>query len=235
MHFRIRNTYFIFLCLLTLVSVSSSNSYAANIFSKPKPKSPQIESPQPDSDILELLDEAPKQEPKTERQQPKTITEYANAYYKNCRKQDHPLLKGESLDILCSCTAAQIPDVMTLEQWRSMGQDNPEGQLQRNRMLMFIYTPCIKYPTRALIMDKCMNDAKVKATMRRYPKVCACLADDMALYMDENAMHTVEQALARNQKDLDPLASLLESRSFERRSEYAMSQCVKKHEFGKGR
>lgn len=224
------------LLFITACVMSSGPVLATDIFLKPKGS---IEQPEQPDDIIELLNDDQINDASKEQapaSQPQTIKDYANLYYKNCIKQDHPILKGESLDVLCSCTAAQIPDVMTMQQWKAAVSDaGSEGQHQRNRMLMFIYTPCVKYPARALVLDSCVNNESVRATIRRYPKVCACVADKMAEFIDKNASTTLERSLSRNSQDTDPLRSLLESPAFENHERFVMSRCAKTHEFGLGR
>ncbi|MEZ5919023.1 MAG: hypothetical protein R3D66_03620 [Alphaproteobacteria bacterium] len=56
---------------------------------------------------------------------------------------------GQHLQMMCACTSSKIPDVMTIQQMQALQTDTEEGQFQRNRMMMFVYAPCIEYPTRA--------------------------------------------------------------------------------------
>lgn len=163
---------------------------------------------------------------------PQTIGDKANLYYQSCIKQKHPLLKGEMLGLFCGCTSAKMTEVMTPEQITTMGEDSVEGQYQRNRMTLFIYTPCIEYPTKALILDQCLNNKEARKGMRNPKKTCGCLAEGMGKYMREKAPKTIERALMVNAGDIDPLRVLLESPDFDSKTQYLMRACVAEHELG---
>ncbi len=222
------------LCLLAFplvwgVNISVVN--AAQIFNKKEPVQAPLE-PQ-EREILELLDEAPEITDTVPEKEPQTINDFANQYYKNCLRQDHPILKGESLEMMCGCTSAQIPDNMTVKQMKDMQENTADGQHQRSRMLLFVYTPCIQYPTKALIHDKCVNNPEVQTSMKHYKKVCECLSDGMAQFMKEKAPKYIQSSLHRNSADMDPLRTLMESRVFEEQSQYHMRKCVQTHEFAR--
>lgn len=218
-------------------SGAALNAHAADIFNKhpssntPKadPLNPKTQS-QDNGEVLDLLDEAPA--PSKSEEEPETIEDFANRYYRNCMQQDHPYLEKDDLTLLCGCTSAEIPKSMTVKQMKDMQTGGEEGQLQRARMMMFVYTPCIRYPTRALVLDQCANNPQVRSTMKNYMRVCGCLADSMGDYMDKNAPKAMQTALTRNITDLDPLGSLMQSKGFEEYSQYYMRECIRKHELG---
>ncbi len=160
------------------------------------------------------------------------ITDYANGYYKNCMKKDHPVIRGEHLEMLCACTASKIPGTMTPEQMSLLQDDTEEGLTQRNRMLMFVYTPCIAYPVRALVEDNCMNNAKIKTDIKSYRKVCSCLGEKMGETTSQQAPKIIETALRRDPRDLDPLALLVNSKGFELQSRAHTRECLLRHQFG---
>lgn len=161
-----------------------------------------------------------------------TIEEYANQYFAKCMEQDHPILKGESHELLCACTSANIPGNMNLDQVREMQKDTAAGLEQRNRMMLFVYAPCIEYPTRALIMDQCVNNPQIKASMKNYFKVCSCLAEGMGKVLQEAAPSAIQQAIERNVKDYDPLRALLDSTFYNEKSQYYLQTCLAKYQSG---
>ena len=222
------------LTALLLAGAGLPAADATEIFNRAGP--PEGRTPYSFADDVPALSdgaETPARQP--QQAPPRTITAFANDYFNTCLKQDHPILRGESLELMCGCTAAQIPQNMTVRQMQAMGENTDEGALQRSRMLLFVYTPCIKYPTKALVESRCLDDPNVRSGMKRYKKVCACLADGMAALMEKEAPGHVEEALKRDSGNLDPLRMLLESRLFTEQSQYHMRRCVTKHEFGGGR
>lgn len=160
------------------------------------------------------------------------MKDFSNAYYKNCMAQDHPILKGESLKLLCGCTAAKLPEAMTIPQLQAMATSTAEGDLQRSRMMMFVYAPCMEHPTKALILDQCMGDPKVRNGLKHANRVCECLGDEMGKFMKERGPRVIEGALRRNVKDLDPLGSLMQSKAFDKASQAALQDCMALYELG---
>lgn len=162
----------------------------------------------------------------TKEEKPKSIKELSNDYFKNCTAQKHHILKNEELKLFCGCTAANMSEIMSPEEVQLMSTDTPEGQFQRNRMMLLVYTPCIEFPTRALIMNSCTQQAMLKRPI----KTCECIADGMAEFVKERAPSVVENAVKRNIKDLDPLRSLLESRGYKSQERYYLTTCLSQHE-----
>ncbi len=158
------------------------------------------------------------------------VTNYARKYYSNCVQAKHPILEGADLQLLCSCTAAKFTEVMSASEIEEMQQPTSEGQHQRNRMLMFVYAPCIEFPTRAMIMNECMSKTQNQYMMKNQVQTCECLADGVAKDMAELAPQYIEQAIRKNPKDLDPLALLLNSDAYEKRSIYHTRVCLSKYE-----
>ncbi len=215
--------------------------HAADLFVKPNSDeseqatpSPSAPSPEQQDDVLDLLGESPSVEALQAEPKAQTINDFANAYYKNCMKQQDPILQGESLGMMCACTAAKVSDTMSVKNMQAMQNNDAEGKLQRSRMLMFVYTPCIEYPTQALITNQCLNNEGVRSSMKNYQRVCECLGDGMAKFMREKAPKYIEAAIRRNQNDLDPLKHLMQSRVFDEQSQYHMRSCINKHVLGGG-
>ena len=219
--------------------VLSSPVSAAQIFNKPQSavETPQAPPAQPAPDlqprnnnVLELLDEAPA--PQAPEPEPENINDFANQYYKNCMQQEHPLLKGETLKTLCACTSANIPGNMSVANMRNLNEDTEEGAKQRARLMLFVYTPCIQYPTKALVEDQCLKNPDVRKNLKNYKGVCMCLSDGMADFMEEYAQQHMEAALRRDMRDTDPLNDLMNSPRFNSQSQYYMRTCIQKHEWG---
>ena len=137
------------------------------------------------------------------------------------------MLDAENKQLMCGCTSAKIPDIMTLEQMKAMANDTPEGLEQRNRMMVLVYTPCIEYPTRAMVLYRCLPDPKLQAVVGDTGPICNCLADNMAMFMRVRAPRTIESALRHNQKDLDPLRLLMESKGYETAETQTLNGCLK--------
>lgn len=209
----------IFICALSAEALAQP----AELFGRPEPKDP--------TDLEQLLDEVPD----VERRQPAptNITEFANQYYQNCLKQEHEQFSGESLELLCTCTAAKIPENMTMRQTYDMQQNTNEGRLQRIRFMEFIYTPCLRYPVTAFVEKRCTDDKEISKKYRNYKAICGCVAEEMGTFVEKKSPGYVDMALRRNLDGVDPLQSLLDNKQFERHEQYHMRYCTDVYEYGK--
>mgnify|MGYP001798203450 CR=1 FL=1 len=154
---------FCFVALALILSASIPTAYAAD---SSRPRGTLDLDPQ--QDVLELLDQAPKQEEQKTVPEPQTINDFANQYYGDCVKQGHPILRGVDLELMCGCASAQISENMTVQQMQERLENTEAGQQQRSRMLLFVYTPCIQYPIKSYTHRQCVNDPEIKFSMKYY-------------------------------------------------------------------
>lgn len=185
----------------------------------------------PPTELEELLGEVP--ENSQTQKAPTTVEGFANQYYQNCIRQDHPKLDGENLEALCACTAAKFPENMTLEQTHEMQRRTNAGKLQRLRFLEFIYTPCLRFPTAMIVEKRCLEDKEIRQKYRNYRAVCGCTAEKMGDYMDKKAPGYVDYVVRRDVAENDPLKLLLDSKQFNRHTTYEMRYCADVYEYGK--
>ena len=212
-----------FVVLVLALSMISGIAFAQDLFVR------KDKTPEPKSELEELLDEAPDPAASEVMPEPQTINDFANQYYKNCTSQQHPVLKDENLELLCGCTSAQIPQQMTVEGMKALNEDSNEGKLQRGRMLLMVYAPCIQYPTYALVYNQCVQNPQIQTAIANYKKVCDCLGNGMGAFMKKRAPQHIEGALRRDIDNIDPLRDLLDSYAFEETSQYHMKRCIKEH------
>lgn len=157
---------------------------------------------------------------------PGNMKEFANIMYKSCVESEHPVLKKKELEMFCGCTASNMTKVFNTRQMKAMSEDTEEGQYQRNRMLLNVYAPCIEYPTRAMLLDNCLKQER----LRNPTKTCGCIADGMGEYMRENAPKAIEQAIKRDKTDIDPLRFMLNSPAYRQYERSLAMSCTSKHE-----
>jgi hypothetical protein len=213
-------------------------AHAADIFVKPK-NSGSWESPQHKGPVYNFKPkpkaEAPKLPPSDAPPAPAISNEMANNYYKNCISKEQSGMTPESQKELCACTAGKMVETMKPEEIQAMGTDTPEGQTQRDRMTLFVYMPCMEYPTRDLLYDQCVSDQQVVKGMKRYKEVCTCLAENMGKYVGEKGAETMAERVMRGEAEADPAAlinAFMESTTFQEMASYHITTCTQKHEFG---
>lgn len=194
------------------------------------------------------IQEAPKLSPLEQTLVPKTQTDptvllqgddttpaqtsFAERYYDNCLKAEHTNFTPQGQEALCACTAAQIQEVMTEEEINVMGQNTNAGQAVRDKVLIQVYGPCIRYPTHDLIFNRCMRDTELGRQLKKHTAVCTCLADKMADFVDQNAPDVLTTTMYSNPGITDPLYHMVESSFFNKKAQSFVQYCVQRDELG---
>lgn len=155
-----------------------------------------------------------------------TSKDFANQYFQNCVEAENKTLTSQSQEMLCACSAAKLSENMSIEEMKAMQQDSAFGQEMRNKMLLEVYAPCIEFPTHDLVLASCLNDP---TKLPQKKEVCHCLASSMGQYISQNAQVALMSALQQNPNSLDPLGTLLESPSFNAKSQKIFGECVQKY------
>lgn len=222
-----RTRFLIKIALLGVFCLSlAMSAHAAELFIKKNRETiPPSPVPPPHEQTTEGQ-AAPVPEVKT----PESIDAFAEKYYNTCMSKKDDVLKGKPQKMLCACSSANMAEKMTVEEVRAMATDTAEGLRQRNRMLLEVYAPCMEYPTQALLNHRCLNDPNMKASITNTEEVCGCLADNIAQYVKANGPQTLAKALKDDPKNLDPMASLMNSPEFQHQSQTVLMNCITQHQ-----
>ncbi len=208
---------------------------AASIFNKPVKNNALPEMPTEAPQQQQPAVQSPPPAVAPESAPTESIESVAKRYTQNCLKKETDILKGDDLRMLCACTASKLQEKMTVEEIKAMTSDTPEGQVQRNRMVIDVYAPCMEYPSRALLMSQCASYQEgLKKTMKAGQVVngeviCACLAQNMAAYTAVNAQPILAQKLAVNPNDMDPMRDFLNSPEYQAQVNATFTGCVQQH------
>ncbi len=159
-------------------------------------------------------------------QAPETMDVFVQRYYQNCQKKQHPILKGEQLRMLCSCSSQKLKETMTIDQVQAMATDTPEGQEARNFMAVNVYGPCMQYPARALLVNNCKQNKQVLSQHKNAAQICTCMADGMARYIAANGQTVLAQRLTENPSDPDPMSSFMASDEFQAQAQQSFMGCA---------
>lgn len=155
-------------------------------------------------------------------------SDQANGYYNNCLAQKSATFTASGQQMLCACTAAQMQKEMSVEEVQLMSQNTPEGQAMRDKMTLYVYAPCMKYPTHDLIYSRCINDPQIKAAAKNAEALCQCMGDGMADFIDQKGPENLVASMRQNPGDLDPLGTLMNSDAFTQASQQVMQTCAPK-------
>lgn len=220
--------------LVVLLLLAIACPAQAELFVRPKkdnvlpdvPAQQQQQAPAPEISPVPEAQPPAKIETTPTPESPETIASFAMRYKENCMLKKDPVLKGEPLRMLCECSAAKMQEKMTVDEVKTMITDTPEGQAQRNRMVVHVYAPCMEYPTRALLYHNCGANKDVLTKYKNADKLCTCMADDMARFIAANGPAVLAQRLMETPDDPDPLGGFLASEGFQKQTQNAFMACV---------
>ena len=136
-------------------------------------------------------------------------------------------MKGESLNTQCSCTSQKIIEEMTIEDVNGMAEATANGEFQRGRILLQAYAPCMQYPARSILLEKCTNDPNMKKTVAAYEQACSCMADRMAQYVALNGPMIIAKSLRSTAPNPNPLSDLMRDPDFQSQAQRELAECVK--------
>lgn len=154
---------------------------------------------------------------------------FSGRFYQNCIKKQNDRLSPQDMKLLCSCTAMEMKQTMTLEDIQVMTTPTPEGAAMQRFMMLNVYAPCMEIPTRALIHSTCMADPGVKNAVSDPAPICDCVSRDMGAYIGENAKTVMEQSLEQNPGAADPMAAFLSSSAYQQAAGAKLLSCLQKH------
>ena len=187
---------------------------------------PQEATPNAEEEIEELLGKKQKEE----LSPPKSLNEFAFRYKQRCVKTVHPIIADKYLDLFCSCASNNILNEMTFEEMQQAQYKSAEGSFQRQRMLMFVYAPCIEKPLNTMILNDCVNNVRSKHLMKNIYGTCGCLADEVAREIQAVTPQYIRGAIRRREDVLNPLDLLVNTDDFERKMRHKTKVCLSRFE-----
>lgn len=174
-----------------------------------------------------VAEEAPQQEPpQTPPGHTPVNDEMAKAYYDSCMGQRDQRMSNEAQDSLCTCTAEKMKTAMSVEQIRTMGQNDQDGRNMLNKMLLDVYAPCMAEPLAEIIEDQCRLDEKMEVKGMHKTELCACVAQKTGEWFTVEGRDAMAEVLAGNPNISDPISPVMESPGFKEKSFANMLACA---------
>ena len=145
----------------------------------------------------------------------------AARFYENCMKKPEGTMSAGTQDIFCQCTAYHTQKNLTMEDMQAMQDPSPAGRLALNKVLLDVYAPCMEFPVRDLIYNKCMEN-----DFQRKEGICSCLADKMGRYTADSAQARLKDVLAQDPNIYDPMGPIVNSPDFAQREKRLALDCI---------
>lgn len=136
---------------------------------------------------------------------PLTAAIMANYYYNQCTSQESLAFTDEELDILCSCTAAGMSKVLTVDEFKTLSQDNRKGLDARGKALAFAYAPCMEYAIAPKVRGNCMQSRHLQDIVVGKRQICRCTVDSYQQLIKETAPKIVMEGIKYDPMTMNPL------------------------------
>jgi hypothetical protein len=161
--------------------------------------------------------------------EPQTLNDYANLYHESCVAAGEPSMK-DYVETQCTCTAAELPKFMTLNNMKTLFTQTGEGDFQQARVLLLAYIPCLYTTINEFIFDSCYYDENMRKKMLRPKKVCECYGRKMGNYISSKGQNFVpgftRSGFNSDKAVPDPFTHIVSSDYFDSQAKFEFEQCV---------
>ncbi len=161
-----------------------------------------------DDPVAKLLPDATKD--------PQTVADYANLFYERCNAEakEHESLRSY-VETQCTCTAAALPGMMTLQDMQALFTKTNEGSFQQGRVYMLAYIPCLATSMKDLTYDNCRASLAVKERLKYPDAVCGCMARNISEFTAKYGQNLIpgfsRQGFSVAKSVPDPFTTILNS------------------------
>lgn len=155
-----------------------------------------------------------------------SIQEYARSFYSDCRQIKSKAFSADSQDLFCACMAANISEVLTLDDVSDISKNNEKGEIQRDLIKKFLYVPCTIQPVYGIILNQCLDDKELQETLNDHVGSCKCVAVEMTDYWREHGLGIASSPREQIHSKTEPLIRFLLSAAYGRKMEYVAMVCA---------
>ncbi|MGB1077268.1 MAG: hypothetical protein ACPG05_03095 [Bdellovibrionales bacterium] len=154
------------------------------------------------------------QTPVTDRQ--------AKIFYETCSKDSDPRITPQTQKTFCQCASFGYKKHMMVEDLQALAKgEGMEARQVMNKMIIKMYAPCMEFPVRDMVFQKCTKDAAQAGK-----KICGCMADKMSSYISQRAESELAGIIAQNPNVYDPLEAITSSKSYEDEEKRIVLDCI---------
>lgn len=175
---------------------------------------------------------------KPEIQKTYTINELADGYYTRCISANRQKELASYVQSQCACTAAKLPEFMSVDEVLAALTETPDTELQNSRILLNAYIPCLENSVQDFVFDECAR-GKYKNELLTNPRnFCACLSTNMAEYVAQERAENVFFGVrnfraAASEEDASYFSQIINDAGFIRNFDYHTPRCIRIVEYNR--
>ena len=104
--------------------------------------------------------------------------ERGNIYYKKCMQSESLAFDEEEKTLLCACTAAKIPEVLTGPEFAELYKDTKAGRNARIILMTYAYTDCMDQAVSDKVYKDCLYGKELDGIIYGKKNICRCVAKE---------------------------------------------------------
>lgn len=156
---------------------------------------------------------------------PLTSAIMANHYYKTCTMEQSLVFDEEEMKTLCGCNAAKMSEILTVQDFQNLYNQNDKGRDARSRMLAFAYAPCMEHVIEKKVRYDCYSSSQMDDILRGGKLICDCVVDKFTGYVSRNAANIILTSTHYAPMSLNPLEHYFTTRNYNGQHKGYMRQC----------
>jgi hypothetical protein len=151
----------------------------------------------------------------------KITPQQGQQYVQSCKRNAaaDPNLQGQTGDIFCQCTGNFMMKNLVFEDLKAMGKQDQAGRLALNKMIVGVYAPCMEFPVRSMVFNKCKTDIGQTG-------ICSCLSENMAKFTAQHARTMLPRIFAKTPNAVDPVSAMVQDPAYIAQERQIAKQCL---------
>lgn len=143
-----------------------------------------------------------------------TAKEMTQIYYKRCIAEKSLAFDKQEKELLCTCTAANMGQVITVSEFNNMYKDNIKAKDTRGKVIAFAYTECMNYVIESKLYNDCMVSPALNSVIRGKKNICECSSAEYVKTINNEASYIIMEALKYNPMTLNPLEHFFTTKNY---------------------
>ncbi len=157
--------------------------------------------------------------------EPLTSAIMANHYYETCTSKKNLAFDEEETKILCGCNAAEMSEILTVQEFKDLDKNTRKGKEARGKALAYAYAPCMKYVIEKKVKYDCYVSNKLDDIVVGKRSLCKCVVDSFKRYFDNNATSIITRATHNNPMTMNPLEDYFIETNYRSQQAHVIKQC----------
>lgn len=155
----------------------------------------------------------------------------ANRHYEKCVNKKSLIFDDEELNLLCTCTAANMSRTLTVEEFQNLDKETKDGKFARSTMLAYAYSPCMKPVAQLKAKKDCAISSQLDDIAVGKRHICDCAVKMFDQFMDSNIPQIITDAVYQDKMDMNPLRFYYVEWPYRSHLEQYVKQCVRKFRY----